>query len=192
MPKSFTDQQIYDGLRTKDVRLIDTITCFLYSQCQRSITHMVVSNSGNSADADDLFQRVILDFLKNTWDGTYQPQQDVRVTTYIYGIAHRRWLKELRQRNRTVRREIVYTDQSITGQSHYSSPEQDIIQHEEDRWALTIFSQLCPLCQQLLEGFYRDKKTMRQLAAELQLRNEENTKTRKYRCMLRLKQLMNK
>jgi RNA polymerase sigma factor (sigma-70 family) len=190
MQKTFTDQQIFDGLLTKNAPVVDAIVRFLYEQCQRSVTRMVTRNKGTEADADDLFQEVIVVFLQNTWDGKFQLRQNTRVTTYIYEIAHLMWLKELRKRAARDKRNDRYTQQQTDEQPDAPSPEAELMNEEEVRSARAIFERLGDMCQDLLKAFYFDKKSMKQIAEEFGLGTEDNAKTKKYRCVLALRKLM--
>ncbi|QHW00484.1 RNA polymerase sigma factor [Spirosoma endbachense] len=190
MQKTFTDQQIFDGLLTKNAPLVEAIVSFLYEQCQRSVTRMVTRNKGSDADAEDLFQEVIVVFLQNTWDGKFQLRQNTRVTTYIYEIAHLMWLKELRRRAAQNKRNDRYGQQQSVEQPDAPSPEQELMSEEEVRSARAIFGRLGDMCQELLKAFYFDKKSMKQIAEEFGLGTEDNAKTKKYRCVLALRKLM--
>ncbi|WP_245564998.1 RNA polymerase sigma factor [Spirosoma spitsbergense] len=191
MQKTFTDQEIVDGIRSKNTPLLDAIVAYLYHQCQRSITRLVTSNSGSPADADDLFQDVIVAFLQNVWEDRFELRDGVMVTTYIHGIANRMWLKELRRGINRNDRNDKYGKQQHNDQTDTPTPEVEVIEQEELALSLTTFNRLDELCQQILTAFYFEKKTMKQIADEFGLGNEDNAKTRKYRCVQALKRLMN-
>ena len=190
MPKTFTDQELVDGLLARDERLTRAIVQFLYHQCQKPITRLVTRQHGDEDDANDLFQDVILIFLQNVWDGKYQLRSDTKVTTYIYGIAQTKWLRELELRkNRTARFERYDREQSMLPDT--PTPEQLYLNAEEVESAWAVFNQLGDRCRELLTAFYRDHLTMEQIAVELGLGTADNAKTRKYRCIQELKKLTN-
>ncbi|SFF16336.1 RNA polymerase sigma factor [Spirosoma endophyticum] len=190
MQKTFTDQQIFDGLLTKTAPLVDAIVRYLYDQCQLRVRRMVTRNNGSDADADDLFQEVIVAFLQNIWDGKFQLRSTTRVTTYIYEIAHLMWLKELRKRASQDKRNERYSLHQSQEQPVAPNPEQELMSEEEINSAKTKFERLNLKCQQVLKAFYFDKKSMKQIADELGLGTEDNAKTTKYRCIVALKKLM--
>ena len=188
MRTTFTDQAIFDGLQTKDAPITDAIVGFLYEQSQKSITRMVIRHNGDEADADDLFQEVIVAFLHNVWTGKYQPGS-AKVTTYLYSIAQTMWLKELGRRSARATRTDRY------GRDQYAlpdtpDPEQELMNDEEVQSARAIFNRLSDTCQQILTAFYFDKMTMKQIADQFDLGTEDNAKTKKYRCVLALRRLM--
>lgn len=189
MPKSFTDQQIVDGLRQKDPRLTDTIVEFLFHQSQKSITRMVTRNKGDETDAEDLMQETVVAFLQNVWHDKYQLRSDAKVTTYLYGIAHTMWIKELERRSaRDVRTSRFGEEQQKLADP--PNPEQEVMNAEEVTSAWAVFGRLGEECQKILRAFYFDEWTMKQIADEFGLGNELNAKTKKYRCILALRKLM--
>lgn len=190
MQKTFTDQQIFDGLLTKDTPVVNAIVSFLYDQCQRSVTRMVTRQEGSITDAEDLFQEVIVAFLHNTWEGKFHLRHNVRVTTYIYEIARIMWLKKLYQQAARIKRHDRYGQQQRDEEPSMLNPEQELISDEEIQSARSVFERLDVMCQQLLTAFYFDKKTMKQIADEFGLGTEDNAKVRKYRCVLALRKLM--
>ena len=191
MLKTFTDQEIIDGIRSKNARLIDAIVAYLYHQCQRSVTRLVTSNSGSPADADDLFQDAMVAFLQNIWDGKFELRDGVKVTTYLHGVANLMWLKALRREKNRSDRNNQYGQQQYSEKTNVPSPEVAVIEQEELTLSLATFNRLDELCRDILTAFYLDKKSMKQIAEELNLGNEDNAKTRKHRCMLALGRLLN-
>ncbi|GAB4000517.1 hypothetical protein GCM10028807_53740 [Spirosoma daeguense] len=190
MARFFTDKQIFDGIQSRESATVDDIVRFLYAQCQRSITHLVTLNQGNLADAEDLFQDVILAFLRNTWEGRFLLRSDVKVTTYIYQIAHTMWLKELRRQGAHDRRIDQYGQKQSSQEDDMPSPEDELIEVEKIQSGQAIFNQLGNLCQQILKAFYIDGKSMLEISQEFNLGTEDNAKTRKYRCIQSLRKLM--
>lgn len=191
MQKTFTDQEIVDGIRSKNARLIDAIVAYLYYQCQRSVTRLVTTNSGSLADAEDLFQEAIVTFLQNVWDDKFELRDGVKVTTYLHGVSSRMWLKALRREKTRSDRNDQYGQQQHNEKTNVPSPEVVVIEQEELTLSLATFNRLDELCKKILTAFYLDKKSMKQIAQELNLGNEDNAKTRKRRCMLALGRLLN-
>ncbi|MBD2756902.1 RNA polymerase sigma factor [Spirosoma validum] len=187
MKKSFTDQQIVDGLQSKQVAITEDIVTYLYEQCQRNITNLVTRKGGSEDDANDLFQETILAFLQNVWTSKYQVHHDAKVTTYIYGIASNLWLKEWTKRNAVNQRHEKYSRNQLLNDR---SPEEVLIDEDELRSAWALFGKLGKTCQDILTAFYFDKKTMQEIADDFNLGTADNAKTRKYRCIQALKKLV--
>lgn len=189
MPKSFTDQEVIAGLRQKTPALTNTIVAYLYTECQSGITWMVLSNQGTTNDANDLFQETILIFLDNVWKGKFELRTNTKVKTYIYGIALLLWKKELNHEVTLNTRAGIFLQQQEYNTT-IPTPEAILLDEEDTQHSWKLFKKLGDSCQKILTAYYRDKKTMTEIATEFDLGNEDNAKTRKHRCMKKLKELL--
>src|SRR5260221_910120 len=69
----------------------------LYDQrYYRPIAKYVRSNSGSEQDAEDIFQYSVVVFWQNVVENKFR--QISLISTYLYEVSKRRWLKELRKR----------------------------------------------------------------------------------------------
>lgn len=187
MKKFFTDQQIVDGLRSKQSSVIDEIVTYLYGQCQPTITRMVIWKGGTEYDADDVFQETILVFIQNVWSEKYQLHSDTKVTTYIYSVATNVWLKESAKQAARYRRNDEY---SRNQPDIEQSPEDELTSEDEIQFASALFRRLSDTCQGILKAFYLHHRTMEEIAEEFGLGNADNAKTKKYRCVQAFKKLL--
>ena len=187
--RTFTDQEIVEGLRQRNPALTEAIVTFLYHHCQPSVTWMVLQNSGSRPEADDLFQEVILAFLHNVWEGQFELRPSVAVKTYVCDVARLQWLRQLRSNGSRSRRENEF------GQTH-NEPlpliDDGPFEGEPDQTALAwrVFNRLDERCQLVLTAFYLDKKSLQQIAELFGYSSAEYAKLVKYRCLQNLKKLI--
>jgi RNA polymerase sigma factor (sigma-70 family) len=186
--KTFTDEEIVQGLRQKNPRVTEDITEFLYKECQATVTRMVRNNSGGYAEANDLFQEVILAFLNNVWEGKYELRANTKVKTYFLEIAKLMWLRQLRTNENRRRREDDFRQEKEESVSIDSNS--DAENSEEVAHAWRVFNRLEERCRAILTAFYLEKKSLQEIAEEFGYSSAEYAKTVKFRCLLRLKQLI--
>lgn len=199
MPKNFTDQEVIDGLLKKEVNLTNQIVAHLYNSNQASITKMVIANNGRLEDAEDIFQEVILVFLKqvqnreftlievsssNTFEKKY-----VRISTYLYKLAHLIWLKKLTRDNKQKHWEAKFVEaQNIDDE--YTPFIQLVLEEETSRYQ-QVYNQLKEECKKILYGYYVLDQSLKEIAQELNI-TEGSVRVKKYRCIEDLKKLFRK
>ncbi|MBA4850563.1 hypothetical protein [Emticicia sp. BO119] len=71
MTLEFTDKEIIEGLLSRDKKICNRIAEQLYKQNHKTITHLVLRNSGVIEDAEDLFQEVLLSFFNQVWSDKF-------------------------------------------------------------------------------------------------------------------------
>lgn len=189
MPHSFTDIQIIEGLLSRDTTLCNQIAVFLYSDNNKSISHFVLNNSGSLQDAEDLFQDSIITFMNQVWQKKYQLQDDTKLSTYFFAIAKNNWLKKLERDGKKYNWDLQF----LKNQSEIISNDSAIeimIEKEEIESSWTIFNQLGELCKKVLTAYYFEEKTMEEIALTFGFTNAQTAKTRKFRCMQDLRNLL--
>ena len=186
MKPFFTDEEIVQGLRGKNPRLTDAIVTFLYENCQRTVTRMVLKNSGNDFEADDLFQEVMMLFLHNVRQEKFELREDTKIKTYICDVARLRWLKELRSRKSRTKRNGIFGQK----QEADTEPEENWLETDEIIRASLVFNQLKERCREVLTAFYFGNQSLSQIAERFGYSSVEYAKLAKFRCFQNLKELI--
>jgi RNA polymerase sigma factor (sigma-70 family) len=91
----FTDSQFIDGLRTNSN---DVLTA-LYKKYYNIVLKLIVSNNGTQEEAQDIYQETIIIVFENVKKPTFE--LNCQLQTYIYSIAKRLWLKQLKKNGKT-------------------------------------------------------------------------------------------
>ncbi len=142
------------------------------------IRKMVVANSGNKLDAEDLFQEVLVVLMDKVKQESFELKS--ALSTYLYAIARNLWLKELRSRGKVVAVELeeerieIEDALDLETEKHYSIAEKAL-------------KQLGEKCQQLLVLFYYHRMSFDLIAKKLEFRNDKVAKNQKYRCLEKAK-----
>src|SRR5512147_165298 len=94
---SFSDSDLINGLITQDQEILKEY----YRRFYNGIRRFVISNSGNEADAQDLFQDALLVIFQKSRKNNLV--LTCSVGTYLYSVSRHLWLKELNRRKWVVR-----------------------------------------------------------------------------------------
>lgn len=174
-----TDQELLNGLRAGRK---DAFTQF-YWHLYPMIRFLVVNNSGSSEEADDVFQDGVLVMLDKLRKGEFQLTASLK--TYFYSVCRNLWLKRLRQKGKTT---LIDFENPI---EIAEEPAQDPGEGEQVlRNLRECLETIGDACRRILERFYYFKMSMEDIAAELGYTNADTVKTQKYKCILRMRKLM--
>ena len=173
-----TDQDLYNALNQRDERAY----AYLYAESFPSFRFWMLNNSASEMDAEDAFQKGMLSFLLNVESGRYQFQPGARVTTVVFEYCKRVWLTELksaRLRTRGAMPDLVHTADTA-----------DIIEDMERLEIVKIvresLGQLKDDCRQLIEWFYVDELSLREIGERLGMK-ESSARSKRYSCAEKLK-----
>ncbi|MFD1145438.1 RNA polymerase sigma factor [Larkinella insperata] len=180
LPVYETDQDFYEALLQREERAYQ----FLYSTVFPSFRHWVVTNNGSEMDAEDAFQKGLLNFLLNLETGKYQFQAGTRITTVAFEYCKRVWLTELRSAR--LRYQAPMPSQIDTVDSN--GVEQDLERMTIVSTVQQSLHQLKDVCRNVIEWFYVEELSLREIAQRLGMK-EESVKSKRYQCAERLKEL---
>lgn len=174
----FTDSQFIDGLRTNS----NEILAALYKKYYNIVLKLIVNNSGSEEEAQDVYQETIIVVFENVRKPDFE--LNCQLQTYIYSIAKRLWLKQLKKNDKTFlfkedeENELADVTEDLTG--HFKK-ETDLLKMNES------LMQLGEPCKTIINDFYILKLSMDEIAEKFGYTNSDNAKTQKYKCLQRLK-----
>lgn len=175
---SYTDLDYIEGLRQNN----DVVLRALYKKFYTVVLKYVVNNSGNSDAAEDVYQETIIVLYENVQKPGFQ--LNCQLQTFIYSIAKRLWLKQLRNQNHLARlngsddEDLVDVSGEI---AEHLKKEADIEKMNKS------LDQLGEPCRTLLKDFYVYRLSMDDISEKFGYTNADNAKTQKYKCLQRLK-----
>ncbi len=182
-----TDQstQFIEGLKRNDERILKS----LYQNNYGKIEALVLKNNGTKDHAKDIYQEAFIAVWRNVKEEKFVPQNETALQGYLYTISKNKWMDYLRskQYKKTVQvSKLVHFDPSDHG---YETTDDDIFKEKRLEGIMSVFKTMGSPCKELLTTFYFEKKSLREIADELQI--EENTaRNKKYRCMEKLRELV--
>lgn len=175
---SYTDLDFIEGLRQNN----DVVLRALYKKFYTPVLKYVVNNSGTSESAADIYQETIIVLYENVQKSGFQ--LNCQLQTFIYSIARRLWLKQLRNSSHLAKlsggddEEFVDVGGEI---SEHLQKEANI-----DKMNQSLES-LGEPCRTLLKDFYVYRLSMDDISEKFGYTNADNAKTQKYKCLQRLK-----
>jgi RNA polymerase sigma factor (sigma-70 family) len=147
---------------------------YVYEENYKSIVNHVVSNTGSTYDAEDLFQdclMAIYDKIKNEELNLY-----AAFSTYFFAVAKRLWLRELDRRNRT---NSSFTDNNDVEDDFDLI--NNFIKIEKHKLIWKYFYKLNDKCQKVIQLFL-DGSSVAEVASKLNLSSEQEAKNQRLKC----------
>ena len=172
----FTDTEFIEGLRTGNEAALNA----LYKKYYNIVLKIVVNNSGSSEAAQDIYQETIIVLFENAQKPNFV--LNCQLQTFIYSIAKRLWLKQLRNNSNLTKlsdeNEIVDVSEELN----------EHVQKEEALLKMTkSLDELGEPCKTIITDFYISHLSMEEISEKFGYTNSDNAKTQKYKCLQRLK-----
>ncbi len=140
----------------------------------------VIKNSGNKADAEDIFQEALIILINKINDEQFELKS--ALNTFLFGISKNLWYEKLRKN----KKEIKSIEESI---DLYEDAGSLIEENSKAQKAAIAFEQLGERCKQILAMFYYKKLSMLEIAEKLGFNSENVAKNQKYRCIEKAKEI---
>ncbi len=176
---------IYQALTSADCRLESRAFDYIYQELYGSFRQWVFAHNGSDQDAEDTFQQGLLNFVQNLHSGKYQYQANAKITTVVFDYCKKKWLNELgssRLKTKATMPDGYEADE-------YEKTEQDELERNEVVNAVRLaLGQLKNDCQKLIEWFYIDELSIKEIAQKLNLK-ETSTKQKRFDCTEKLKSI---
>lgn len=175
---TYTDLEFIEGLKQNN----DAVLRALYKKYYNLVLKYVVNNSGNSEVAADIYQETIIVLYETVQKSGFE--LNCQLSTFIFSIAKRLWLKQLRNNGNLTRfadgeeEDVVDVTEEITEHLKKESDIQKMNACMED---------LGEPCKTILKDFYVYRLSMDEISEKFGYTNSDNAKTQKYKCLQRLK-----
>jgi RNA polymerase sigma factor (sigma-70 family) len=141
------------------------------------VRYLIINNSGTEDEAKDIFQEAMVVLYEKVNTGNFELTSSLK--TWIYAVCRNKWLKQLEKKKKNYR----FTDFEQFDAIEETEEETNSM-HESLR---TSMSRLGVGCRKILLLFYYFKKSMEEIATELNYTNADNAKAQKYKCIQKLK-----
>ncbi len=164
---------------------MDTAIKSIYREHFESLAWIVINNSGNQQDAEDVFQEVLVSFIGLVQQDKFRGESSVK--TFLFSMTKHTWLNELKKRGRTEVRELKFEkgrDQQEMDVRHL------IAEREGKKQLMNVVEQLGDTCKKILVMFYYENLSMKEILANLEYENEQVVRNKKYKCLKQLEQMI--
>lgn len=151
----------------------------VYHDCFPAILQLVLKNSGEFEDAEDVFQEALVVLYRKAKENSFELH--CSLSTYLYSVCRYMWLDRLRKQSKTIgiidgEQEIVDLDNGI---------EETIDQNEKYALYQKHFQTIGEGCQKLLKLFF-EGKNMKMITQIMGFGSEQYARKRKFNCKEKL------
>ncbi len=172
----FSVEEIIEGIKARD----NCVLQYIYKYYYPSIHHFIISNSGSTDDAKDIFQESIIVIYRKVKDQKHFLINS-SFKTFIYSIARNIWLKHLRTKK--------YEGQKIQDHQSFIDLKDEPFKISNEDLKMTLyqkyFKQLPEDCQNILKLTARDIP-QKEIAQAMNFKSENYVKKRKHNCKEKL------
>lgn len=184
LPIDVSSNSVVDAVRSNNRSVLRQ----LYLQNFPKVLAMVLKDQGNQDQARDIFQEAFIAVWKNIREERFIPESESAIHGYIYTIARNKWLDlqgSLRYR-KTVSLSPGFHHPSE--QEEYMPVDNQTRKEEKISLVMKALESIEDACKGLLIKFYFEKKSLKEIAEELQI-DPASARNKKYRCMQTLREL---
>lgn len=182
LQKTYSDIEYIFGIKSDNKEVLQA----LYYQYFKMVRHIAITNRGNEESAKDLFHETLMVLVHVVKKEEFQLTSSL--STFIYSIAKRLWLKELKKNSKTSLHDSFDNTSNLSDTTNYDELLEVHTEKEKNIKKMHIaLQQLGTSCFELLKHFYFTKLSMEKIAEELGYNNADVAKNQKYKCLQRLK-----
>lgn len=153
---------------------------YLYKRPLSKIRKYILSNSGSTDDANDIFQDTVIVLFQHVRQGKYKEGRDLE--GFLFTVAKNLWIDKVRRSKKIVNRDIGM-DYPI---SDFNDQLKDLLSKEKTAAFRKVFEKLGENCQKILQYAIFEKLSMREISLRLGFSNENVAKSNHYRCKKQL------
>ena len=183
-----TDTQLLSGIVENDNRAWRFICKNMKFGFDSIIKQASSSANLSQEDVDDIFQESCVVLMHNAKDGKIVVTREGTIFSYIVEVG------KLKTRNLLRKRRCITSDDMVTfSLSQHNKEESDMTIEEKQQMQNDFLDKVLELlpaeCRTLLKHFYWDHKPMDEIASILGMRNADSAKSKKSKCMNKLKEI---
>jgi RNA polymerase sigma factor (sigma-70 family) len=183
-----TPENVVRLLKEGNPHEVNQATTCLYRMYKQKVASYIFQQGGSYQDAKDIFQDVIITFLHLVQENKFVAKSEKEMDGFFMTIARNKWLKKKESDERRYKREDLSLIQNEG--IRQDTPLENLLWHEEQSKAISIFNKLDDLCQKILLAFYIDKLSLEEIAIKFNLASEGAAKVKKFRCLKALRSLL--
>ncbi len=170
----YTDKEIIADIGSFDEEINNRALRHLYGQYYQMALKFVKYNKGTTEDASDVFQEALIAFFENIKNEKFRGDSSIK--TYLYATIRNNWFAKLKKTKETQSIEnLNIKDEVVTD----NTQDINIILSE-------LMNQIGESCKRILQFYYYENLSMRDIMKKMDFSSEQSAKTQKYKCMQKL------
>lgn len=147
----------------------------------------IQQNNGTTEQAKDIYQDAFVAVWQQVKNGKFIPVNETAINGYLFQIAKNKWVDYLR--SGTYKKTSPLNDSITIAEEDTDYLESNLEEETRLKETYAVFKVLGDSCKNLLTQFYFYKKSLREIAEELNL-DEASARNKKYRCMQKLREML--
>jgi RNA polymerase sigma factor (sigma-70 family) len=175
----FSDSELVEAIREKE--MLEPAILQLYGDHAEITRSFIKGKGGTDQDADDIFQETVVSFIDSVQKSKFRQESGIR--TFLISISKNLWYNEIRRRQRAINRERLF-------EADHNQEDPDVSEIIQDRELKKQLNQLLQdlgdSCRKVLELFYYENLTMKEIVSHLHYENEQVVRNKKYKCLQQL------
>lgn len=184
-----TDSQLLIGIMQNDNRAWRFICRNMKSGFASIIVQSFPFNKFDQDDIDDLFQQSCVVLMQKVKDGAVTVSREGALFSYLVQIG------KLTACNLIKKKSAISIDDMVTIPDYLHKDDEDYDisvdekQQAQDEFIDRVFDRIPSECKELFKYFYWERKTMDDIANILGMSNADSAKTKKSKCMKKVKDI---
>ena len=176
---NFSDSELVEAIGVSE--MLEQAIRQLYQDHGNITRSFIMGKGGTEQDADDIFQETIVSFIDTVQKGKFRQESGIR--TFLISISKNLWYNEIRRRQRSGTREKLY----VTDNETVDEVIDDLIGNRELKALLSqMLLDLGESCKKILELFYYENLSMKEIVSQMHYENEQVVRNKKYKCLQQL------
>ena len=160
----------------------------VYKSCFPVVTRSLQNMSAALFEAEDIFHAALLVLYEKAKDDNFV--LECKISTFLVAVARKKWLKKLETEKRLNQKELDYARLHENEKANSQVDFKAITEQEKQLEKLhAALEELGAPCKNLIEAFYIEEKSMKELADLFNYTNADNAKSQKHKCLKRLKKI---
>lgn len=181
-----TDQQLLIGIMHNDERVWKHMYRNMKSGFASIIVRTFPFSHIENDDIEDIFQESLIVLMQKIKKGGFVISREGALFSYLVQIGKLTACNLIRKRKDIKTEDVVTIYNNL--HKEYEEIPVDEKQKTQDEFLDIVIDSLPPECKKLLKHFYWEHKPMDQIASMLGMRNADSAKTKKTRCMDKLRE----
>ena len=140
---------------------------------------------------EDLYVDSIVAFYKAVKNGKFTIQGEKSIQAFLQRVFHNKLINEFKKRKR---RQELQPDVFKSSQNWHLNKEADeeVIRAQEAKILKEAMAELTPRCQKALTLRYFEEMSLKEIAEQMDFKNESTAKSTRYQCYQRLVEIIKK
>lgn len=175
----FSDREVITILHT-DSSKKEGVFKYLYSELNNSLKKFILSNGGNTDDANDIIQDAIIILYEKIKNDSLKI--NTSVIGYLYQTGKYLWYEKQRKTKKFVTYNHLHNNSQLTDNLNF-----ELFDINKTVFVESLLNHIGDICKSLLIHSIYEKKSMKEITKLYNLKNEQVARNKKHKCLKKLR-----